>query len=450
MSSEVSVVAPSALEQRKEVVSRGISRSFHSLLVYLHTRKNAITKILTRLSDLFKRIILSEVSYPIKGQIVSPATRVIYTHSMRTHRQICLKVWVPCKNEVYDTKDMTRCTSYLVEGLEFNRRFAQNVYLGIAPVKLDKNTVQRGRLIRNPKKHKLKPGELYALVMIRLHEDWRLDHQLTPEKLGTEKGVEFLAREVARMHKTLGISPEDMGKPESILSKLTFNMELFNAALRQLATHPAFIHTDIKADLEKYREMSTLMSRASKNCVRYFQRRYENGRIKRCHGDLKASNLWVRPRKFCMFQEAEPELLALDCVDFNPEFCHIDTLSDIAMLAVDIEMRLTRSSGKSANSFSGYKLTRHFLNTYLRAVGENGKEVRPLLEYYMTEKAMVCAYMSILYDDLPSLGLKYLDVALTHAQRLAKMVLPCIKKGICFEEKASSCISYQSKRSHSG
>jgi len=43
-----------------------------------------------------------------------------------------------------------------------------------------------------------------------------------------------------------------------------------------------------------------------------------------------------------------------------------------------------------------------------------------LLEYYMTEKAMICAFMSILYDQLPTLGEKYLDVAFAHAQRLQR------------------------------
>ena len=38
----------------------------------------------------------------------------------------------------------------------------------------------------------------------------------------------------------------------------------------------------------------------------------------------------------------------------------------------------------------------------------------------MTEKAMVCAYMSILYDGLPTLGEKYLQVILAHSQELAK------------------------------
>ena len=49
-------------------------------------------------------------------------------------------------------------------------------------------------------------------------------------------------------------------------------------------------------------------------------------------------------------------------------------------------------------------------------------DVWPLLRYYMTEKAMVCAYVSILYDKQPELGERYLDIAYVHAQQLGKPI----------------------------
>jgi hypothetical protein len=44
----------------------------------------------------------------------------------------------------------------------------------------------------------------------------------------------------------------------------------------------------------------------------------------------------------------------------------------------------------------------------------------------MTEKSMICAYMCILFDGQPSLGEKYLEVALNHAQELKKLLTPMI------------------------
>jgi len=83
-------------------------------------------------------------------------------------------------------------------------------------------------------------------------------------------------------------------------------------------------------------------------------------------------------------------------------------------------MRLSNCSDTCEDKRYARKLTNHFLYTYLRKIKAKDKAIWPLLEYYLTEKAMVCAYMSILHDELPTLGKKYLDVALGHAQRLEK------------------------------
>ena len=45
-----------------------------------------------------------------------------------------------------------------------------------------------------------------------------------------------------------------------------------------------------------------------------------------------------------------------------------------------------------------------FLISYLREMEQDHVDAWPLLRYYMTEKAMVCAYVSILYDGQPDLG----------------------------------------------
>ena len=176
--------------------------------------------------------------------------------------------------------------------------------------------------------------------------------------------------------------------------------------------------------IEKYRWISHLMAQACESYTHYFEQRHKGNYIKRCHGDLKATNLWICPKKSYFFglTKSPQQLIALDCVDFNPDFCHIDTLSDVAMLAIDLEMHLSDCSDQDMNTHCGQKLPKHFLFTYLRAAQENSEVAWPLLEYYMTEKAMVCAYVSILYDKLPDHGEKYLNIALIHAQRLKKML----------------------------
>lgn len=363
-----------------------------------------------------KRLFLVPHSHLIEGQVVSPATRVIFTRNMSTSRPVCLKMWLPCNNGVYNTEDETSCWEYLLEGLEFNRRFARKVYLGIASVEqVNEDRIRRGRLIKRPQKSELKPGVQYALVMQCLDESWRLDHLLSEGKLNTKSGIEFLAKEIANMHRQLMLSPEGRGNPESIASKLALNRRLFDEALKLLA------HND--EGVNKYRCIGGLMAQFCRDYSEHFDQRYRNGHIKRCHGDLKATNLWIRPERplFWGLKKYPPQLLALDCIDFRPEFCHIDTLSDIALLAIDIEMQLTDWS-ESVDRSSAQHIASYFLYTYLHEVQEDNETAWPLLEYYMTEKSMVSGYMNILYGDSSILGKRYLEIALSHAEKLQNLL----------------------------
>ncbi len=364
---------------------------------------------------LIQRLCSEEPWYPIEYEIVLTTTRVIFTRSKRTTQQICLKLWQRSDDEVCNDKLVIRNEDYLLEGLEFNRKFAKDVYLGIVPVTLSEDTkkIRRGRLIEKPEKSKLEQGVNYALIMRCLNEHWRLDYQLR-QNWGVS--IDFLAKEVAYMHWQLERSPDNWGTPDCISSKLNLNSELFLEALSQLS------NGQIK--VEKYRWICNLMVRACEDYTELFTQRYQNSHIKRCHGDLKATNLWVRPAKTLFFglKKYPQQLLALDCIDFNPEFCHIDTLSDVAMLAVDIEMHFTNWTGAYNDLEYARNFANVFLDRYLREMQEYSMDAWPLLRYYMTEKAMVCAYVSILYDGQPELGERYLDIAYVHAQQLGKPI----------------------------
>jgi aminoglycoside phosphotransferase family enzyme len=328
----------------------------------------------------------------------------------------CFKMWQECDNALYDTKDLRACAKYLLEGLKFNKLFARDVYFGIAPVRrVDKDRISCGKLIWFPfflSNWRIgRSRQEYVLVMRRLEQSWRLDHQLLTDDMKTKGAMDLLAKEIARMHSRLEPSHEASGNAASILNKLKLNETEFNAALDELCAQkwPA------PFDKNKYMFINSIMQGAYKKCAYHFTQRYESGYVRRCHGDLKATNLWIYPGK-----NGQRELLALDCVDFKADFCHIDILSDVAMLAIDLEMRLTRWSDNYEDKKNGRKLTNHFLYTYLKEAMAKGDPTWLLLEYYMTEKAMICAFMSIRYDQLPTLGEKYLDVAFAHAQRLQR------------------------------
>ncbi len=375
-------------------------------------------------------LLKKEFAYPIDINLTSSATRVMFNTSDPTKQQICLKMWLECHNELYNTGDVTKQTKFLLEGLAFNRKFSGDIYYGIVQVLIDKpNKLKCGPLIENPTLEKLVFDRPHALVMKRLEEEWRLDHQFQSEKLGNKSGMEFLAFQVADMHKKLERSLTAFGTPELIADKLDFNIEQFHKALDKRRNNPQILANSAfsNSDMMWIKSASILLRLVSKAHQQEFKKRRREGHIKRCHGDLKAANLWICPPY--NKSQLQKRLVALDCVDFNPEFCNIDTLSDVAMLATDLEMRLENVAENRNGKLSGQPLTSHFLQTYLNATGEN-ETVWPLLEYYMTEKAIVCAYMSILYDELPTLGEKYLKVILMHSQELAKYLPPHMCKRI--------------------
>ena len=361
-----------------------------------------------------EKLLATNFKFQIDKSLESPATEVMFNNSNPVLRNICLKTWLSCENALYSTSNLSNCTTYLLEGLYFNRRFAPDVYLGIAPVlHKDEHSLTCGPLIKEPQLASIQLEQQYVLVMKRLDDSNRLDHQLELSQLANTSGMEFLATTIAEIHQGLERSPQAMGAIELLEAKLDTNLAIFQDALKDLP--------DKKHDIEQYATMSRLMKDFIHIHAELFRQRFKDKPPRRCHGDLKATNLWVEKdhRRNSQNRNRYHRLFALDCIDFRPDFCHIDTLSDVAMLAVDLEMRLTFTCGWQC----GQQLTSHFLSTYLIEAKE-GNNVRPLLEYYMTEKAMVGAFMSIQFDKLPTLGEKYLRVARAHAKKLKKYLPP--------------------------
>lgn len=396
-----------------------IYTSFFSLTILVlvisqFCRIESFGKVFKKKLDM-QRILPIMLLYPIKDQISSPTTKIVFTDSKLTNIPICIKVWQRQRIK----EDRAKQIFYLLEGFNYNQRSAPGVYLGIAYLEglnKDMRTFRRGFLTVMPRKSKLKNGE-YAIVMRDLNRDWRLDNRLYSgrEPLASQDGMQFLAKGIVRLHKQAKSSPRKWGLPESIAKKLEFNMRFFEQAVVKLS------QDDI--DMSTYQQISCLLQYAVNYLKPYFQQRYNQGHIKRCHGDLKLTNLWVRPVSKRYLQQ---QLLALDCIDFNPDFYHIDTLSDVAMFVMDLQTHLTQE-----DSF----LVEVFIDAYIKEMAEDKKSIKPLLKYYIVEKAMVCGNVSILLDNAPERGKQYFLLALEQAAELQRLlplseeqVLPTVEK----------------------
>jgi aminoglycoside phosphotransferase family enzyme len=364
-------------------------------------------KTLFHIAEVIQRIFHEEQLYDIDKEtlICTPNTWFAASQSKLTHIRIGTKICQRNNTNDADKDLANRALANLIEGFKFNKRFAPGVYVGLSTIEpVNETTIRRSRIIFHPMKWNMKTGK-YAVVMRWLDPAWRLDNWLrsTTDPLVKEQDIKFLAQEIAYMHKRIKKSPLGSGSPEVIQEKLEFNFKRLEEAIREL--------TDEEANLNQIWLRKILYDACNLlSQEKIFEQRQKSGQIRRCHGDLKASNLWLYPGRR-MFRR---RLLALDCIDFRPDFYHIDKLSDIAMLAVDIQAHEIAS----ANEYRGKSLTETLLYEYCQEMSENEENARLLLRYYMTEKAIACAYVSILFDNAHQEGRNYLSLAYHYAKEL--------------------------------
>jgi aminoglycoside phosphotransferase family enzyme len=230
--------------------------------------------------------------------------------------------------------------------------------------------------------------------------------QLQSKDFDKNTELQNLAHQIAQMHKNLPelSQQEQRDILEVLQNKWQLNQTCFLKALKRIES------SSLNA---QSLSLCSLMSHIQKKFGKKIQQR--QNKVKRYHGDLKTNNIWLVGEQFNV----------LDCVDFQTDFCNIDTLSDVAMLIMDLEAQLSQLSNLSSSQTQS--LLNKFIRTYLSEMNDESDFARLLLEYYIIEKAIVCAYMCILFDseynyNLLKQGEKYLEIAQKHANQLMLLV----------------------------
>jgi aminoglycoside phosphotransferase family enzyme/predicted kinase len=138
----------------------------------------------------------------------------------------------------------------------------------------------------------------------------------------------------------------------------------------------------------------------------WFDQRIELGRIRDCHGDLRAEHIYLEDKA----------IQIVDCIEFNTRFRYIDVASEIAFLAMDLE-RL----GHPAEAHA-------FVRAYVEASGDVA--LYRLLDFYGCYRAYVRGKVRsfLLQDAAPHRDLARVQrdaiacfrLASRYAQRLAR------------------------------
>jgi uncharacterized protein len=202
----------------------------------------------------------------------------------------------------YSTLEARRVA--LERELEFNRRIAPDVYLGVTPVLADGEAIE------------------YLLVMRRMPHDRRLSYLVQGPEAG--EALRSVARRIAAFH--AGLESDDHAIE---VASVDAERRRWVANLNEMSELEIFEASSLD-------HIASEMSRYLDGRTKLFEQRARDGLSRDGHGDLLADDIFVL--------DDGPRIL--DCLAFDEDLRVGDVLADIAFLIMDIE----RLAGERAAS----------------------------------------------------------------------------------------------------
>lgn len=259
-----------------------------------------------------------------------------------------------------DYATIERRKRFCEEEVRINGRYASQLYLGVVAVtgSIDAPRIDaRGEAIE------------YAVKMRRFASSDRLDVVVQTSGL-SDTQCDGIAEMAAQMHLQAAVVEKrsDFGTPGRVLVPMKENFDLM--ASLDVPSQTAEAIRAIEAwTLAEHARLAPMLSS-----------RKQGGFVRECHGDMHLHNM--------VLFEGLPRLF--DAIEFNPYLNHIDVISDLAFLLMDLEYRGLRGQ------------SRRILNAYLEQTGDY--DAVALLAFYKTYRAMVRAKVLALHaaQDIPA------------------------------------------------
>jgi hypothetical protein len=240
---------------------------------------------------------------------------------------------------------------YCEEELRLNRRFAPRIYLDLVAIRGTPDA---------PRLHGEGAAIEYAVKMVEFPQQCLLSHHATAGSLSDDI-IDAVAARVGRLHAEADSAPADSeyGSAEYVRRWSEENITQLAGAI------PAELMPASFARLRQwYRDNQGLLDRVD-------QRR-SAGRVRDCHGDLHLDNIAL----------IDKQVMPFDCIEFNAELRWIDTISEAAFVAMDLQ----------AHAYPGYCW--RFISRYLEASADYAAV--GLLRYYVIYRALVRAKVEAL------------------------------------------------------
>ncbi|MFO8113314.1 MAG: AAA family ATPase [Desulfosalsimonadaceae bacterium] len=279
---------------------------------------------------------------------------------------------------------------FCLQEVSLNRRLTEDVYLGVVPITFDDGVY---RLDGGG------PAVEYAVKMRRLPEDCTMAHLLEVDGLHQEE-INRLADVLVAFYDR----PEEKQQAERFgtWEIVSANCDKNFAQTARYAgklfdgRRFAIVRAAVKAFLRRRKSL--------------FDQRLASGKIRDCHGDLRAEHIYF----------VDNRIQIIDCIEFNPCFRYEDVASDLAFLAMDLDSR-----GKTATASS-------LLMEYVHRTED--ADLFVLIEFYQCYRAMVRFKVNCIRAMAPDVAEaekthlldeieKYLDLAYGYAARFTRPVL---------------------------
>lgn len=261
------------------------------------------------------------------------------------------KIKKPVKFGFLDFSTLQLRRHYCAEELRLNCRFAPQIYLEVVEI--------RGNPAA-PRVHGEGEALEYAVRMQQFPQQALLSAHAAAKTLSAAT-VDAIARRVSDLHAASdrSVPSRKFGSAPSVQRWSEENLAQLEVTIPAASMPGAFAHLR-----DWYRDYPGL--------AQQLEQRLADGHVRDCHGDLHLGNMAL----------IDEQVVPFDCIEFNAELRWIDTVSEAAFVAMDLEAR-------------GYRgFCWRFISRYLES--SRDYDAIALLRYYVVYRALVRAKVEAL------------------------------------------------------